>query len=315
MRMTLMDVQEKAAYVRSVREALESNGVDIEPGDAMWAAMQAEARDAAEQEPLLASFLFATVLNHESLPYALAFHLANKLASSTMPSTLLMRLFIDILSRDEVAGAALREDLLAVMERDPACTRLIDALLYFKGFQALQTHRIAHSLWKAGRTPLAYHLQHMVSKRMQVDIHPNARIGAGAFFDHATGLVIGETAVIGTNCSMLHHVTLGGSGKKHGDRHPKIGNGVLIGAGATILGNVNVGDGVQIGACTLVLEDVPNHATIVGVPARVVAIGSPDIPSFDMKHERCIESSQKSKNGTHVPDSTSTSTSQSARLA
>lgn len=285
--MAIMGVEEKAAYVQQVREKL--NGHVAESTDTMWATMQAEARQAAEEEPLLASFLFSTILNHVSLPAALSFHLANLLASFSMPSTLLMRLFHDTLSRDPSIRAALREDLLAVMERDPACTRLIDALLYFKGFHALQTHRIAHSLWQAGRSPLAYHLQSSVSKQFQVDIHPNASIGTGAFLDHATGVVIGETAQIGRNCSMLHHVTLGGSGKTHGARHPKLGDGVLIGAGATILGNVRVGDGVQIGACSLVLSDVPKFATVVGVPARVVNRGNASVPSLEMKHERCID--------------------------
>lgn len=192
------------------------------------------------------------------------------------------------MSSDPDFSDVLRRDLLAVMERDPACTRFIDALLYFKGFHALQAHRVAHILWVAGRTPLAFHLQSQVSKELQVDIHPAARIGPGVFFDHATGIVVGETAVIGANVSMLHHVTLGGSGKKHGERHPKIGDGVLVGAGATLLGNVAVGDGAQIGACSLVLEDVPPHVTVVGVPARVVSSQGVAVPAYDMKHERCL---------------------------
>lgn len=281
------DSAAKRLYISRVREALTDRCVGAE--DAFWAAMQAEARAAAEEEPLLASFLFATVLNHRSLKNALAFHLANKLASSAMPSTLLMRLFQDAMVGDESFCTLVRLDLLAVMERDPACTRFIDAFLYFKGFQALQAYRVAHSLWKQERIPLASHLQSQVSKELQVDIHPAAVIGSGAFFDHATGVVIGETAVIGENVSMLHHVTLGGSGKKHGKRHPNIGDGVLIGAGATILGNVHVGDGVQIGACSLVLEDIPAHATVVGVPAKVVGIPGIAVPAMDMKHERCLE--------------------------
>lgn len=296
---TLMDLKEKAAYVFRVREALSERCVGAAGDDTLWKTMQAEAREEAEEEPLLASFLFSTVLNHRTLPSALAFHLANKLASMSMPSTLLMRLFVDVLEDPEVSKAT-REDLLAVMERDPACTRLIDALLYFKGFHALQAHRIAHALWQNGRAALALHLQSQVSKQLQVDIHPNATIGAGAFLDHATGVVIGETASIGRNCSMLHHVTLGGSGKSHGDRHPKLGDGVLIGAGATILGNVSIGNGVQIGACSLVLENIPDYATCVGVPARVVARGRVGIPSLDMKHERCIECMNGVEHTTHT---------------
>lgn len=333
--MSLMGIDEKEAYVRGVREALENakppSSFDVtsrkkkpfglhasssrrpdsklhhdedddnedEGEDAMWSAMQLEARKAAEEEPLLASFLFATVLNHESLSVALAFHLANKLKSGTMPSTLLMRLFLDVLNTDPDLIPCMRQDLLAVMERDPACTRLIDALLYFKGFHALQSYRIAHSLSAIqSRSSLAYHLQSQVSKIFQVDIHPRAVIGPGAFIDHATGVVIGETAVIGKNCSMLHHVTLGGSGKFHGDRHPKLGDGVLIGAGATILGNVKIGHGVQIGACSLVLSNIPDYATVVGVPAKMVGRQKAGIPSLTMKHEECIEG----RNGSEKSD-------------
>lgn len=270
--------------------------------DKFWSAMQAEARDAAEGEPLLASFLFATVLNHRTLHNALAFHLANKLASPAMPSTMLMRLFTETFGADATLRTDVRLDLLAVMERDPACGHFIDALLYFKGFHALQAYRVAHVLWKAGRTPLAYHLQSQVSKELQVDIHPAAKIGHGAFFDHATGVVIGETAVIGRNVSMLHHVTLGGSGKTHGERHPKIGDGVLVGAGATLLGNVVVGDGVQIGACSLVLEDVPPHATVVGVPARVVGRQGVAVPALEMKHENCLPGCMDISHGHVVPE-------------
>lgn len=281
------NVAARARYLSRVRSTFSKRCVGAE--DEFWEAMQAEARLAAEEEPLLASFLFATVLNHRSLKNALAFHLANKLATSSMPSTMLMRMFTDAMSALPNFCDVLRQDLMAVMERDPACTRLIDALLYFKGFHAIQAHRVAHLLWNQKRYPLAYHLQSQVSKELQVDIHPAAKIGPAAFLDHATGVVIGETAVLGKNVSMLHHVTLGGSGKMHGDRHPKIGDGVLIGAGATILGDVRVGDGAQIGACSLVLEDVPSHATVVGVPAKVVSRTGVAVPALEMKHERCIQ--------------------------
>lgn len=290
--------------------------------DLFWQSMQAEARTAAAKEPLLASFLFNSVLNHRTLGSALAFHLANKLASAAMPATLLMEVCREALAGGAAAasghpalgwatslggdpGAAaaaasaaaaaaamdrtLRLDLLAVMERDPACTQLIDALLYFKGFHALQAHRVAHALWTTDRRPLAYFLQSQVSKRLQVDVHPAAVVGAGAFWDHATGLVIGETAVLGDNVSLLHSVTLGGSGKKHGVRHPRLGDGVLVGAGATLLGPVKVGAGAQVGACSLVLEDVAPHVTVVGVPAKVVGVPGVAVPALHMRHERCVE--------------------------
>lgn len=276
----------KSRHLSRLRSSLEEQCAEAE--DAFWSVMQTEARDAAEAEPLLASFLFATVLNHGTLNSALAFHLANKLSSPAMPSTMLMRLFQDGMNFDESYCDCVHRDLIAWMERDPACHRFIDAMLYFKGFHALQSHRVAHILWRQGRVPLAYHLQSQVSKELQVDIHPAAQIGAGAFLDHATGIVVGETAVIGRDCSMLHHVTLGGSGKTHGDRHPKLGNGVLVGAGATLLGNVTVGDGAQIGACSLVLEDIAPQVTVVGVPAKVVGQQGLALPALDMKHERCL---------------------------
>ncbi|GAB0490524.1 hypothetical protein MMPV_001761 [Pyropia vietnamensis] len=290
--------------------------------DLFWHSMQAEARAAAAKEPLLASFLFNSVLNHRTLGSALAFHLANKLASAAMPATLLVEVCREVLAggatvtsgypalgwatslggnpgaaaaaASAAAAAAamdrtLRLDLLAVMERDPACTQLIDALLYFKGFHALQAHRVAHALWTTDRRPLAYFLQSQVSKRLQVDVHPAAVVGAGAFWDHATGLVIGETAVLGNNVSLLHSVTLGGSGKKHGVRHPRLGDGVLVGAGATLLGPVKVGAGAQVGACSLVLEDVAPHVTVVGVPAKVVGVPGVAVPALHMRHERCME--------------------------
>lgn len=286
-KMRASSASSKARYLARLKRTIESDCV--RNADMFWAALQAEAREAAEGEPLLASFLFSSVLNHDTLLSALAFHLANKLASSQMPSTLLMRLFESVMQADASGFCvSVRRDLLAVAERDPADTRFIDALLYFKGFHALQTHRIAHALWRQGRIPLAYHLHSQVCKELQVDIHPAASIGQGLFIDHATGIVIGETAVIGDNCSLLHHVTLGGTGKKHGDRHPKLGNGVLVGAGATLLGNVKVGDGAQIGACSLVLQDIPPNSTVVGVPAKIMRTSGVAVPALEMKHERCL---------------------------
>lgn len=245
------------------------------PRDPFWASMQAEARAAATEEPLLASFLYATVLNHPTLTDALSFHLANKLASADMPATLLQTLFRRTLAGAPDACATLRADLVAVATRDPACDATIEALLYFKGFHALQVYRIAHVLYGAGRREMAYFLQSLASRVLHVDIHPGAVIGAGAFLDHATGVVVGETAVLGEGVSLLHAVTLGGTGKAHGVRHPQVGDGVVIGAGATLLGGIHVGGGASIGACSLVLEDIPAGAVAVGVPARVVALGKP----------------------------------------
>jgi len=238
--------------------------------DVVWTLMRQEAQREATREPLLVSFIYSTILNHPTLESALAFHLSNRLASPAMLSTQIMSLFQEAFSSSSstsnlnqendppiqgttitttttttttsTIGRTLRADILAVRDRDPACTCLPDVFLYFKGFHALQTHRVAHYLWRSGRKTLAYFFQSQMAQIFQIDIHPNARIGQGIMFDHGTGVVIGETAVLGDNCSVLHHVTLGGSGKKGKDRHPKIGKGVLLGAGSTVLGNIQVGD-------------------------------------------------------------------------
>lgn len=256
----------------SVKISTNSNGFkeNSYSGDKVWDVMRMEARREAEREPLLVSFLFSTILNHDSLESALAFHLANRLASPSMISTQVMNLCLEALKNSPEFRRSLRDDIMAVRERDPACTCLPDVLLYFKGFHALQTHRVANYLWKSGRHVLAHYLQSQMSQVYQIDIHPNATLGSGIMLDHGTGIVIGETAVVGDNCSILHHVTLGGSGKKNVDRHPKVGNGVLIGAGASVLGNVRIGTGAQIGAGSLVISDLPDFSVAVGVPAKII---------------------------------------------
>lgn len=248
----------------------------------LWTQIKAEARRDAEAEPALASYLYSTILSHSSLERSLSFHLGNKLCSSTLLSTLLYDLFLNTFSTDPELRAAASADLLAARYRDPACVSFCHCLLNYKGFLACQAHRVAHKLWTQSRRPLALALQSRISDVFSVDIHPAAKIGKGILFDHATGVVVGETAVIGNNVSILHHVTLGGTGKMGGDRHPKIGDGVLIGAGATILGNVNIGEGAKIGAGSVVLIDVPPRTTAVGNPARLV--GGKEQPT---KHEEC----------------------------
>ena len=223
-----------------------------------------------KREPFLASFLYSSVLAHASLPACLAGVLANKLGCSTLPATQLASLFGAAYAADGQLRAACHADLQAVLDRDPACTSYVQCLLFFKGFQALQSHRLAHSLWAAGRKPLALALQSRVSETFHVDVHPAARIGPGLLLDHATGIVIGETAVVGANVSLLHHVTLGGTGAAGGDRHPKLGDGVLLGAGVAVLGPVVIGNGAKVGAGSVVMSDVPPRCTAVGVPARVV---------------------------------------------
>ncbi|MBT4522572.1 MAG: serine O-acetyltransferase, partial [Halieaceae bacterium] len=229
--------------------------------DIVWTRIREEAERHAGEEPVLASFLHATILNHATLEQALSFHLANKLDSITASSLLLRDVILDAFTCDPCISDALRADLLAVEERDSACNELSVPFLYFKGFHALQTHRVAHWLWGQGRNSLALFFQNRMSSEFAADIHPAAQLGSGIMLDHATGLVIGETAVVGNNVSILQSVTLGGTGKDENDRHPKIGDGVLISAGAKILGNIRVGEGAKVGAGSVVLDEVPPHTT------------------------------------------------------
>ena len=238
--------------------------------DLVWDLLKWEAQREAVREPLLISFLYANILNHDTLESALAFHLANRLSSPAMISTQIMSLIQEALANDVDFSRAVRADLMAVRDRDPACSSLPSVFLYFKGFHALTIHRVAHYLWQQQRHVLAHFLQSRISTEFQIDIHPNATMGSGLMLDHGTGIVIGETAIVGHNCSILHHVTLGGSGKKGVDRHPKVGNGVLLGAGCSVLGNIRVGNGCQVGAGTLVISDLPDHSVAVGVPARII---------------------------------------------
>lgn len=250
--------------------------------DPLWEAIRAEAAEAVRDEPLLASFLHMTVLRHATLEDVLAFHLSSKLASPIMDARALMELFCEALADDGAIARAVRADIRACYERDPACDAYSMPLLYFKGFHAIQSQRITHWLWKKGRKTLAYFLQNRISEVMGADIHPAAAIGEGIMLDHGTGVVVGETAVIGDNVSLLQGVTLGGTGKVHGDRHPKVGDGVLIGANASILGNITIGDGAKVGAGSVVLDDVPSHTTVVGVPARAVGRPDEDMPALGM---------------------------------
>lgn len=257
--------------------------------DPVWERIRKEASQHASEEPILASFLHSTILNHGRLEQALSFHLASQLDSPTASSLLLREVMLEAMDSDKTIRTAVRKDLLAVLERDSACHELYIPFLYFKGFHALQTQRVAHWLWERGREPLALFFQNRMSAEFGVDIHPAACMGHGIMLDHATGLVIGETAVVGNNVSILQSVTLGGTGKEEGDRHPKIADGVLISAGAKILGNIRVGEGAKVGAGSVVLEDVPPHTTVAGVPARVVGRPSSDQPALEMDHDFCCD--------------------------
>jgi len=260
--------------------------------DAVWSRLRQEAERIVGNEAMLAPFLHDMVLKHRTLEAALAYFLANKLASHYLNVTSLRDVMFEGLSECPAIGDAVRSDLEAVLKRDPAARDLAHPFLHFKGFHALQSYRIGHWLWDQGRQPLAFYLQSRIAEVFDVDIHPAARIGQGILIDHGTGVVIGETAVIGDNVSMLHQVTLGGTGKESGDRHPKIGHGVLIGAGAKVLGNIRVGDGSKIAAGSVVLNEVPEHSTVAGTPARVV--GKPHVPEpallmdQQVDHDYCI---------------------------
>lgn len=258
---------------------------------AMWERLRHEVEEDARREPMLASSLYATVLNHKTFEEALSFHLANKLATSTLHPITLRDMIIQAYSEDHGIAQAAVADLRAVVERDPACRGYSTPFLYFKGYHALESYRIAHHLWNQERQPLALQLQSRISEVFQVDIHPAARIGRGILMDHATGIVIGETAVVEDDVTLFHEVTLGGTGKQTEDRHPKVRRGVMISAGAKIFGNIEIGEGAKVGGGSVVLRSVPPHTTVAGVPARIVGRPSDEEPSKSMdqliEEDRC----------------------------
>ena len=247
--------------------------------DPVWDQIQTEAQNAVRDEPLIGGFVHATILHHKSIEKALSYRIAAKLASNEMSMMVVHEMVEQAFASDPDLIKAARADLVAIYERDPACHRLLQPILYFKGYQAVQAYRVGHYLWKQ-----AYFVQMRVSEIFGVDIHPAATIGKGIMIDHAHSVVIGETAVVGDNVSMLHSVTLGGTGKEEQDRHPKIGNGVLIGAGAKVLGNISIGHCSRIAAGSVVLESVPPCKTVAGIPARVVGEAGCDQPSVLMDH-------------------------------
>ncbi len=250
--------------------------------DPVWHAVRTDAEAIAHDEPSLTSFVTATILNHDSFEEALAFRLASRLDHQDLSDDLIRQAFAEVAADHAEIGAAARADLAATLERDPACHRAIEPLLYFKGYHAIQTHRFAHALWQEGRRDMALYLQSRASQVFQVDINPAVEIGRGIMVDHGTGLVVGETAKIGDQVSILQGVTLGGTGKEEGDRHPKVGSGVLIGAGAKILGNITIGDCARVAAGSVVLKDVPPRSTVAGVPAKVVGEAGCPQPSTVM---------------------------------
>lgn len=250
--------------------------------DPIWDFIQQEAQQLSSEEPLLADFFQRAVLQHSRLEEVVVHILAETFVASAIEPKDVRAVITQALDSDPEIGVSIRRDIEAAFQRDAACKHYLMPLIYFKGFQALQLYRISHWLWKNQRFSFALFMQNNISERFAVDIHPAARLGNGIMIDHATGLVIGETAIVGNDVSILHSVTLGGSGCQKGDRHPKIGNGVLLAAGAKVLGNISVGEGVKVGAGSLVLESVPDHVTVAGVPAKIVGTPAEENPALEM---------------------------------
>jgi serine O-acetyltransferase len=262
--------------------------IDISPRrgsgimDLLWERVRQEAEEALGREPILAPLFVGTILQQRCFEHAVLHRIAARLSEDTLRAGMLFGVFCHALEIDPGLGEAFRADIVAIIDRDPACHRLIEPLLYFKGFHAIQAHRIGHWLWNNHRVDLALLLQSLSSQTFQTDIHPAARFGYGIFLDHATGLVAGATSVVEGDVSILQAVTLGGTGKEQGDRHPKVRRGVLIGAGATILGNIEIGNCARIAAGSVVIQPVPPHSTVAGVPARVVGTAGCAEPARSM---------------------------------
>lgn len=255
---------------------------NVTPVDPIWTALVEGAEDIVASEPALASFATSVILNHSGFDEALACRLAQRLENTEVSGDLIRQTFEEVLANHPEVSAGARADLAATLERDPACQRAIEPFLYFKGYHAIQTHRFAHALLQDGRRDFALYLQSRSSQVFQVDINPKVKMGKGIMLDHGTGVVIGETAEVGDHVSILQGVTLGGTGKENGDRHPKVGSGVLIGAGAKILGNIKVGDCARVAAGSVVLKEVPPQKTVAGVPAKIIGEAGCAQPSLVM---------------------------------
>ncbi|WP_350334770.1 serine O-acetyltransferase [Coralliovum pocilloporae] len=252
--------------------------------DPVWAAIREDAENVVRCDPAMGSFLYTTILNHDTLEAAVSQRIADRLDHPSMDGDLIRQAYSDAFDSDPQLKDLLRADIGAVIDRDPVCDRMIEPILYFKGFHAIQAHRLANWLWHQGRRDFALYVQSRASEVFQVDIHPMVPVGKGVFIDHGTGIVVGSTAVIEDDVSILQNVTLGGTGKTGGDRHPKIRRGVLIGAGAKILGNIEIGSCSRVAAGSVVLKPVPSETTVAGVPARVVGQAGCSEPSRSMDH-------------------------------
>lgn len=251
-------------------------------GQELWENICLEVEQQAIDEPILADFLHLTVLRNANLAEVLSLYLSSKLSNQTLDIRALHEIFLECFRSDEAIIHKVEEDILAYYQRDPACDQYSKPILYYKGFHAIQIHRVNQWLWHNQHQTLALFVHNRVSEVFSIDIHPAARIGKGIMIDHGTGLVIGETAILGNDISLLHGVTLGGSGKETGDRHPKIQDGVMIGANASIIGNITIGQSSRIGAGSVVTRDVPPHVTVIGVPARIIGPTGDNMPSKEM---------------------------------
>lgn len=261
---------------------LKTSEKQVREVDPVWSRIQAEARDMVDREPVLAGIIHTSIIHFQSFEQALSYRIAMKLSGNEMPAQILREIADEAMQADPEIAQAARTDIVAVFDRDPACHTFIQPMMYFKGYQAVQAYRIAHWLWAQNRREMAWYLQMRISEVFGVDIHPGATIGKGIMIDHAHSIVIGETARVGDNVSMLHSVTLGGTGKEDGQRHPTIENGVLIGAGAKVLGDITVGNCAKVASGSVVLKDVPPCKTVAGVPAKIVGDAGCDQPSQTM---------------------------------
>ncbi len=269
-------------YTRILTQVQQESCLDLSSHECLWEIMCEEARVKATEEPILGSYFHATILNHKSFGSALSFRLASKLDNPMLPTMLIRDVVQEATEDDEEILKAAEIDMLATYARDPACEDLSTPFLFFKGFHALQAYRISHWLWNQDRKTMARFFQNQISVTLGVDIHPAAKIGSGLMLDHATGIVVGETAVIEDDVSILHSVTLGGTGKETGDRHPKIRRGVLLASGCKVIGNIEVGEGAKVGAGSVVLQDVPPGVTVAGVPAKIVGRSTGIMPAHLM---------------------------------
>lgn len=257
----------------------------LETEKKIFAEVQQTAASICKTDPLLVRLMNEVVLSRSDLWEVVATRVARKLGLGAIDESEIYSSFLDIFRSDESICAKIIADIIAIKSRDPACSSYLDPIMYFKGFHAITTHRAASKLWHEGKKHSAYYLQSLSSDIFGVDIHPAASFGGGIMLDHGTSFVAGETSVVDDNVSILHEVTLGGTGNEVGDRHPKIHSGVLIGAGAKLIGNITIGKCAKIGAGSVVLDDVPPHTTVAGVPARPISSTIEAEPAIKMNQK------------------------------